>query len=50
MVPSLHEQHLLAYVQESKLGALQIQWLCELALFDFTINTKQAVPTGLQMH
>ena len=28
----------LAYVQESKLGALQIQWLSELALFDFTIK------------
>ena len=26
----------LAYVQESKLGASQIQWLSELALFDFT--------------
>ena len=28
----------LAYVQESKLGALQIRWLSELALFDFTIK------------
>ena len=28
----------LTYVQESKLGALQIQWLSELALFDFTIK------------
>ena len=28
----------LAYIQESKLGALQIQWLSELALFDFTIK------------
>ena len=28
----------LAYVQESKLGALQIQWLSELALFNFTIK------------
>ena len=28
----------LAYVQESKLGASQIQWLSELALFDFTIK------------
>ena len=28
----------LAYVRESKLGASQIQWLSELALFDFTIN------------
>ena len=26
------------YVQESKLGALQIQWLSELMLFDFTIK------------
>ena len=28
----------LTYVQESKLGASQIQWLSELALFDFTIK------------
>ena len=28
----------LAYVRESKLGAFQIQWLSELALFDFTIH------------
>ena len=28
----------LAYVRESKLGASQIQWLSELALFDFTIH------------
>ena len=28
----------LTYVQESKLGALQIRWLSELALFDFTIK------------
>ena len=28
----------LTYVQESKLGALQIQWLNELALFNFTIK------------
>ena len=28
----------LAYVRESKLGASQIQWLNELALFDFTIH------------
>ena len=28
----------LAYIQESKLGASQIQWLSELALFDFTIK------------
>ena len=28
----------LAYIQESKLGALQIRWLSELALFDFTIK------------
>ena len=28
----------LAYVQESKLGALQIRWLSELALFNFTIK------------
>ena len=31
------DNNLLAYVQECKLGALQIQWLSELALFDFTI-------------
>ena len=28
----------LAYVRESKLGASQIGWLSELALFDFTIH------------
>ena len=28
----------LAYVTESKLGASEIQWLSELALFDFTIH------------
>ena len=28
----------LAYVRESKLGASQIWWLSELALFDFTIH------------
>ena len=28
----------LAYIQESKLGASQIRWLIELALFDFTIK------------
>ena len=28
----------LAYVRESKLGAFQIQWVSELALFDFTIH------------
>ena len=28
----------LTYIQESKLGASQIQWLSELALFDFTIK------------
>ena len=28
----------LAYVRESKLGASQIQWFSELALFDFTIH------------
>ena len=28
----------LTYVQESKLGASQIRWLSELALFDFTIK------------
>ena len=37
MVPSL-DNNPLAYVQESKLGTLQIQWLSELALFDFTIK------------
>ena len=40
----------LAYIQESKLGASQIRWLSELALFDFTIKYKQVVPTGPQMH
>ena len=28
----------LTYVRESKLGASQIQWLSELALFDFNIH------------
>ena len=28
----------LAYIQESRLGTLQIQWLSELALFNFTIK------------
>ena len=32
------DNNLLAYVQESKLGASQIRWLSELALFDFTIK------------
>ena len=32
------DNNLLTYVQESKLGALQIKWLSELALFDFTIK------------
>ena len=32
------DNNLLAYVQESKLGVSQIQWLSELALFDFTIK------------
>ena len=32
------DNNLLTYVQESKLGALQIQWLSELALFNFTIK------------
>ena len=32
------DNNLCAYVQESKLGASQIQWLSELALFDFTIK------------
>ena len=32
------DDNLLAYVQESKLGASQIRWLSELTLFDFTIK------------
>ena len=32
------DNNLLTYVQESKLGASQIRWLSELALFDFTIK------------
>ena len=40
----------LTYVLESKLGASQIQWLHELALFNFVIKYQQAIPTGLQMH
>ena len=28
----------LAYVRESKLGASQVWWLSELAVFDFTIH------------
>ena len=34
------DNNLLAYVQESKLGALQIWWLSELALFDFTTKNQ----------
>ena len=40
----------LAYVLESKLGASQICWLSELALFDFVIKIQKAIPTGSQMH
>ena len=32
------DSSLLAYVRENKLGASQIQWLSESALFDFTIH------------
>ena len=32
------DNNLLAYIQESKLVASQIKWLCELALFNFTIK------------
>ena len=32
------DSNLLAYVMESKLGVLQIQWLSELALFDLGIK------------
>ena len=32
------DNNLLAYVMESKLGASQIQWLSELALFNFVIK------------
>ena len=32
------DNNLLAYVQESKLGASQIRWISELTLFDFTIK------------
>ena len=32
------DNNLLAYVMESKLGASQIRWLSELALFDFVIK------------
>ena len=32
------DNNLLAYIMESKLGALQIQWLSELALFNFVIK------------
>ena len=32
------DNNLLAYIMESKLGASQIQWLSELALFDFFIK------------
>ena len=32
------DNNLLAYVKESKIGAAQIQWLSELALFDFDIK------------
>ena len=40
----------LAYVQESKLGASQIQWLSELALFDFTIKYQTGHSNRPQMH
>ena len=33
-----HDNNPLAYVMESKLGTSQIQWLSELALFDFVIK------------
>ena len=32
------DSNLLTYIQDSKMGASQIQWLSELALFDFTIK------------
>ena len=32
------DNNLLTHVQDSKLGASQIQWLSELALFNFTIK------------
>ena len=32
------DNNLLTYVMESKLGASQIQWLSELALFNFVIK------------
>ena len=32
------DNHLLAYVRESKLGMAQIRWLSKLALFDFDIK------------
>ena len=32
------DNNLLTYIQDSKLGASQIQWLSELALFNFTIK------------
>ena len=41
----------LTYVQESKLGASQIQWLSELVHCSILpSNTEQAISTGLQMH
>ena len=43
------DNNLLTYVMESKLGASQIRWLSELALFNFVIKY-QTYPTGLQMH
>ena len=32
------DNNLLAYIQESKLGASEIQWLSKLATFNFTIK------------
>ena len=47
MIPSLHGQQPLAYVQESKLSASQIQWPSELALFDFFIKYQKGHSNGV---
>ena len=40
----------LVYVKTSKLGAAQIRWLSELALFDLTLFIEQAEQIVLLMH
>ena len=44
------DNNLHAYVQESKLDALQINGLVSWCCSILPSNTKQAIPTGPQMH